>query len=65
MDLSKTTKKTRQQSQLDYLYQLKAEIFSRKPEPSEIGFIPRWMSQVSLPLRTRRMLLNLCGRMGL
>lgn len=54
MDLSKTTKKTRQQSQLDYLYQLKAEIFSRKPEPSEIGFIPRWMSQVSLPLRNQK-----------
>jgi len=53
MDLSQTTKKTRQQSQLDYLYQLKAEIFSRKPEPSEIGFIPRWMSQVSLPLRNQ------------
>lgn len=54
MDLSTTTKKTRQQSQLDYLYQLKAEIFSRKPEPSEIGFIPRWMSQVSLPLRNQK-----------
>ena len=54
MDLSKTTKKTRQQSQLEYLYQLKAEIFSRKPEPSEIGFIPRWMSQVSLPLRNQK-----------
>lgn len=54
MDLSKTTKKTRQQSQLDYLHQLRTEIFSRKPEPSEIGFIPRWMSQVSLPLRNQK-----------
>mgnify|MGYP000022911502 FL=1 len=54
MDLSKTTKKTRQQSQLEYLYQLKSEIVSHKPEPSEIGFIPRWMSQVSLPLRNQK-----------
>lgn len=54
MDLSKTTKKTRQQSQEDYLRQLKAEIVSRKPEPAEIGFIPRWMSQVSLPLRNQK-----------
>lgn len=54
MDLSKTTKKTRQQSQEDYLRQLKAEIVNRKPEPAEIGFIPRWMSQVSLPLRNQK-----------
>ena len=54
MDLSKTTKKTRQQSQLEYLYQLKAEIFCRNPEPAEIGFIPRWMSHVALPLRNQK-----------
>lgn len=50
MELS-DIKRNKHQLRKEFLLEVQAEILRRKPDDSEVGYIPQWMSQVSLPMK--------------